>query len=96
MLTIIKIEPLKNGQHLMESQSHRTTCWVDGYVEVPSEMADGIWETGGYCDLTIEDGVLVGYTPTERPEPEPKPEPEASVEERVTALEDAITKGLSL
>ena len=72
-MTIIKIEST-NGFHLIESQSHRHTCWLDGYITVPSHLEDIVWASGGYCDLTIEDGVLTGITPTERPV-EPIPEP---------------------
>ena len=71
---IIKIEPNENGFHPIESQSHRTECWLDSYIEIPSELVGKVVATGGYCDLAIEDGVLVGVTPTERPaEPEPNP-----------------------
>ena len=71
---IIAIEPLENNLHVIESQSHRTAVWMDGYIEVPSDLVEEVTATGGYCDLTIEDGVLVGVTPTEKPaEPEPEP-----------------------
>lgn len=71
-MTIIKSEPI-DGLHPIESQSHRHTCWLDGYIEVPPHLDASVWATGGYCDLTIEDGVLVGITPLPIPEPEPVP-----------------------
>lgn len=95
-MTIIKIEPLENGQHIIQSQSGRSCCWLDGWIEVPEALEAMAWSTLGWCDLTIEDGVLTGITPTEQPEPEPEPEPWTSIEERVSAIETAIEKGLSL
>lgn len=69
-MLIIKTEPTLDGQHLLESQSHRTSCWMDGWIEVPANLEAQVWATVGYCDLQIENGKLVGITPTERPEPE--------------------------
>lgn len=71
-MTIIKIEGI-NGLHPIESQSHRTNCWVDGYIAVPAPLEAAVCESQGYCDLTIEDGVLVGITPLPIPEPESVP-----------------------
>lgn len=69
MKTIIKIFPLKDGAHEIESQSHRTANWMGPeWVEVPPELLEAV--NDGWCDLTIEGGVLVGATPKERP-PEP-------------------------
>ena len=42
-----------------------------------------MWATYGWCDLQIEEGVLVGITPTERP-PEPEPEPKPPSVEDIT------------
>ena len=66
-MTIIQIEPLESGQHPIQSQSHRRACWVEGYIEVPVHLEAAVWATYGWCDLQIEEGVLVGITPTERP-----------------------------
>ena len=71
-MTIIQIDPLETGQHPIQSQSGRRACWLDGYIEVPSHLHDAVWATYGWCDLQIEEGKLVGVTPTERP-PEPEP-----------------------
>lgn len=84
-MTIIKIEPLESGIHPIESQSHRRTCWLDGYIEVPPQLESAVWSSGGWCDLTIEDGKLVGITPTERP-PETVIEPEPTADELVNIL----------
>lgn len=84
-MTIIQIEPLETGQHPIQSQSHRKSCWLEGWIEVPAHLESAVWETLGWCDLTIEDGKLTGITPTERPEPEPEPEPEPTQLDRVEA-----------
>lgn len=73
-MTIIQIEALDTGQHPIQSQSGRTSCWLEGWVEVPEHLEAHVWDSLGWCDLDIQDGVLVGITPTERPEPEPEPE----------------------
>ena len=91
-MTIIQIEPLESGQHPIQSQSHRRACWLDGYIEVPAHLHDAVWATYGWCDLQIEEGVLVGITPTERP-PKPEPEPQPpSAEERLGLLEEALAQ----
>lgn len=85
MLTIIKIEPEASGIHLVESQSHRTENWMgDEYVEVPDDLVPQL--NDGWCDLTIEDGVLTALTPTKRPGPEPEPEPEPTDTEVLNTL----------
>lgn len=89
-MTIIQIKSLEGGQHPLESQSGRTSCWLDGYISVPEHLEDKAWETLGWCDLDIRDGVLVDIIPTARPEPEPEPTPAPSYEERLAALESAM------
>ena len=66
-MTIISKTKLNGNQHAIESQSHRTSCWLDDYIEVPEELEAEVWNTLGWCDLTIEDGKLTGITPTEKP-----------------------------
>ena len=51
----------------MQSQSGREACWLEGWIAVPEELAEAAWECGGYCDLDVREGVLVGLTPRERP-----------------------------
>jgi len=90
-MTIIQIDPLETGQHPIQSQSGRRACWLEGYIEVPAHLHDTVWATYGWCDLQIEEGVLVGITPTKRP-PEPEPEPEPSPLDRLGALEEALAQ----
>lgn len=73
MLTIVEIESREDGGHSLQSQSNRTECWLEGWVTVPDELRDAVWECAGYCDLDIQDGVLVGITPRERPPLPPDP-----------------------
>lgn len=90
-MTIIQIDPLETGQHPIQSQSGRRACWLEGYIEVPAHLHDAVWATYGWCDLKIEEGKLVGITPTERP-PGPEPEPEPSPLDRLEALEEALAQ----
>ena len=66
-MTIIQIDPLETGQHPIQSQSGRSACWLDDYIEVPAHLHDAVWATYGWCDLQIEGDKLVGITPTEPP-----------------------------
>lgn len=76
MLTIIEIAARADGGHGLQNQSHRTECWLDGWVAVPPELEETVWGCRGYCELEIQDGVLTGVTPGEPPaEPEPETEP---------------------
>ena len=84
-VTIIKIEPISTGQHTIQSQSGRLSCWLPDYIEVPAHLESDVWDTLGWCDLIIEDGKLTSITPTERPDPEPEPEPEPTQLDRVEA-----------
>lgn len=70
-MTIIEINARPDGGHGLQSQSGRSSCWLDGWIEVPANLEAQVWATVGYCDLQIEDGKLVGITPTDRPEPKP-------------------------
>lgn len=74
MMTIIELTPRADGGRGVQSQSHRTECWLESWVEVPGELTQAVWDCGGYCELTLEEGRLVGITPTERPQPS-MPEP---------------------
>lgn len=82
-MTIIQIDPLETCQHPIQSQSGRRACWLPGYIEVPVHLEAAVWATYGWCELQIEEGVLVGITPTERP-PEPEPEPQPPTAEDIT------------
>lgn len=82
-MTIIEILAREDGSHNIQSRHGAARVWEDGYIEVPSHLEAAVWATCGWCDLHIEEGRLVGVTPTERP-PEPEPEPQPPSEEDVT------------
>lgn len=67
-MTIIQIEPLETGQHPIQSQSGRNSRWLEGWIEVPSNLEAKVWNTLGFCNLTIENGKLTDVIPTENPE----------------------------
>ena len=90
MLTIIEIKDREDGGHGLQSQSHRTECWLEGWLAVPPELEQTSWDCAGYCDLDIQDGKLVGLTPREQP-PKPEPEPDLTPQFRTAMLSYAAT-----
>lgn len=95
-MMIVKIEPTDDGLHLVQSQSHRTNCWIDGYIEVPQNLEIEIFECNGFCDLVIENNKLNGIIP--RPNPAQPEETEPTPIEQLRADIDyiAIMTGVEL
>lgn len=95
-MTIISIDAI-NGAHCIESQSHRKEVWKSGYIEVPSRLCDTAWDSGGYCELTIEDGKLINIIPIDKPEVQ-ETVPPISQEEQLRADVDylAALQGVTL
>lgn len=92
-LTIIEIEAREDGGHGLQSQSGRTECWMEGWIAVPKELEDTVWNSGGYCKLDIQDGVLIGVTPIEKPEPVPTPQEMISnLKEQLSSTDYQIIK----
>ena len=85
-MLIIQIEALESGQHPIQSQSGRKTCWLPGYIEVPGHLEREVWACLGWCDLIIDGGKLTGITPGTIPEPEPVPESEPTAQEDTDAM----------
>ena len=74
MLTIIEVAAREDGGHGLQSQTHRTECWLEGWIAVPPKLEQTVWDCRGYCELTITDGVLTAVTPGTPPAlPEPEP-----------------------
>lgn len=90
-MTIIEINAREDSSRNIQSRHGAARVWEEGYIEVPVHLEAAVWATYGWCDLQIEEGVLVGITPTKRP-PEPEPEPEPSPLDRLGALEEALAQ----
>ena len=73
----------------LESQSHRKSNWMgEDWIAVPPNLEATVWASAPYCDLTIEDGILVDVTPLERPEPVLTPEEQiAPLKAQLTATD---------
>lgn len=85
-MTIIEINARPDGGHGLQSQSGRSFCWLDGWIEVPSNLESRVWETAGYCDLTIKDGILTAIIPIERPAPDIEPIKQQKIAQSKTDL----------
>lgn len=66
---IIKVEPNPNGSHANQGITPRII--PDGWIKVPPHLEAAFIASGSFCDLIIEDGVLVDIIPLPIPEPEP-------------------------
>lgn len=99
-MLIIKIEAQDSGQHLIQSQSHREECWLEGWVTVPSDRESDVLSCKGYGDLTVEEGVFVDFAPRpdlipvpEEPEAEPETEGDTAVwDEMAAAIEEGVNE----
>lgn len=69
-MLIIEINSANEKFHNFQSQSHRTECWIDGYIEVPKTLEAKVYESKGYCELIIENDILIDVVS----HPEWKPE----------------------
>lgn len=92
-MLIIEIEPLSNGAHGNDRRDSFRTI-PEGWAVVPEEME--IPETFPFVNIETEDGVVTSMTAGTVPEPEPEPEPEPTLEDRMSAMESAIERGLAL
>ena len=91
-MLIIEITALENGAHRNQTGTFRTI--PEGWAVVPDGME--IPDIFPFVNLTAEDGVVTSMTAGVVPEPEPEPTPEPTLEERVSNIENAIERGLSL
>lgn len=89
----IKVEDVngkKHDLHMIETNSSwGENPYPEEYAVVPDEMAPGIMETRGFCDIMLsEDGTeVVSFTAREIPDiPTPEPEP-TEEQKRIAELE---------
>ena len=92
-MLIIEIAALENGAHRNDRRDSFKTI-PDGWAIVPAEIE--VPDTFPFVNIEVEDGVVTSMTVGVVPEPEPEPEPEPTLEERVSSIENAIERGLSL
>jgi hypothetical protein len=64
MTTIISIKKNSGGFHDVETRSHNYI--PEGFLLVPPELTDKL--NDGWCSLTVNEGVLAGVAPEEKPE----------------------------
>jgi hypothetical protein len=96
-LYIIEIQAREDGGHGLQGQSARKECWMEGWIAIPEELVDKAWECKGYCDLVIQDGVLVDLIPGEVPEtPEPEDVPTETEQLRADVDYIAVMTGVEL
>lgn len=90
-MLIVEIEKLANSAHRNTLINNPPDGYQvpSGWISVPENLEAEVIPALPFIDLQIEDGVLVGITPTERPEPEPEPYV-PTTEERISALEAAM------
>lgn len=93
LLTIIEIAAHEDGRHGLVGQAGKAECWLEGWIEVPDELENTAWTCHGYCDLDIQDGVLVGITPKPIPKPVPTKEQQiAALKAELSATDYQIIK----
>ena len=68
MLTIIKITADGSGHHSVESQSHRTECWMEGWTAVPENLVEKVMGCRGCCDLVMDGEKLVDVVLHQQPD----------------------------
>ena len=93
-MRLIKIDAFENGAH--DNQIGGLSRVPEGWAVIPDDM---ICENFPFGELTAEEieGVMTvtSWTPGIIPEVEPTSNPKASMEERITALEEALNMILS-
>ena len=96
-MLLIEVEALENGAHRNQRSETPFTVIPEGMLPVAEELEEEAWGYLPFINITeITDGVITGVEQGTIPEPEPEPEPEATLEDRISSLEGAIERGLSL
>ena len=95
-MLIIEINSADGKFHHFQSQSHRTECWLDGYIGVPTELETKVYESGGYCELTIKNDILADVISHPEWKPEEIKEPTALEQLRADIDYIAVMTGVEL
>lgn len=93
-MLIIEIHPLDNGAHRNQTKFGTLSAIPDGWAVVPNSVK--IPDTFPFVDIEVDGQTVTAMTAGIVPEPEPEPEPVPTLDERVTNIENAIERGLSL
>lgn len=91
-MLIIEIQPLENGAH--RNQTCNLNTIPEGWAEVPPGIS--VPDTFPFVDIEVDGQTVIAMTAGIVPEPEPEPEPEPTLEDRVSSIETAIERGLTL
>lgn len=91
-MLIIEIQPLENGAH--RNQTCNLNTIPKGWAEVPPGIS--VPDTFPFVDIEVDGQTVIAMTAGIVPEPEPEPEPEPTPEDRVSSIETAIERGLTL
>ncbi|MEJ8729289.1 hypothetical protein WKS99_09635 [Flintibacter sp. HCN-6482] len=91
-MLIIEIQPLENGAH--RNQTCNLNTIPKGWAEVPPGIS--VPDTFPFVDIEVDGQTVIAMTAGIVPEPEPEPEPEPTLEDRVSSIETAIERGLTL
>lgn len=86
-MIVIQIAPMEGtSYHLVQSQSHRESCWLEGYIAVPEQLEEKVNACVGHCDLVVEGAVLKDILPI--PLPMPTPTASSAEDDNVAMLVD--------
>lgn len=85
-MLIVQVNVGENGAHNLQSRNSVDSVWEEGYIKVPAHLESAAWDSMGYCDLQITDGVLTGITPVDPPTPDLEPLKEQRIAQSKTDL----------
>lgn len=94
-MRLVEIQALDNGAHNNQTISDEIPV-LFGWAIIPDDM---VCENFPFGEITVDEStppIVTSWTPGDIPEPEPEPTPAPTLDERVTALEDAVATGLTM
>lgn len=92
-MKIIEIATLPNGAH--RNQTWDASVPLDGWAIIPDNME--IPQTFPFVNITVDGNIVTGMTAGVSPEPQPEQptDPQPTLNDRVSALEEALGMILS-